>query len=88
MEIAMADDLEVPAELAAVPVVGAIAEALFSSINAIGNLGADMTPAVREQAQQTVVASIIVTQIAQLATSTALTASTSAAASSNSTRRN
>jgi outer membrane biosynthesis protein TonB len=87
MEAAQEDDLEVPAELAAVPVIGAVAEALFSSINALGNLGADLTPAVRAKAQQEVVAAIIVTQIAQLAASTALTASTSAAASSNSIRR-
>jgi hypothetical protein len=86
MEAAQEDDLEVPAELAALPVVGAVAEALFSSINALGNLGADMTPSVRAKAKQEVVAAIIVTQIAQLATSSALAASTSAA-SSNSIRR-
>jgi hypothetical protein len=88
MEAAQEDDLVVPSELAAVPVIGAVAEALFSSINALGNLGADLTPAVRAKAQQEVVAAIIVTQIAQLATSTALAASTSAAASSNTIRRN
>lgn len=75
--IAQADDAELPAELAAIPLLGDVAGAALETFNAIGNIGADMAPAVREQAQETVVASVIVGQVATSAAVAAVSASTS-----------
>ena len=75
---AQADDPELPAELAAIPLVGEALGAVLDVFNDIGNIGADMTPEVREQAEKTVVASIVVGQVAS---SAAAAAATSAAAS-------
>lgn len=52
--------LELPASLQAIPG----AQAVLEAAEAIMNVGSDMTPEQREQAQQVVVASIIVTQVA------------------------
>lgn len=81
-QAAQADDPELPAELAAIPLVGEALGAALEVFNDIGNIGADMSPEVREQAQETVVASVIVTQVAASAASTAAAASASASASS------
>ena len=48
----------------AVPVLGAVFQGIAEFFDALGQIGADMTPAVREQAQQVVVSAIIVTQVA------------------------
>lgn len=77
---AVADDPELPAELEAIP--GA-AEVL-AAFNALGNVGADMAPKVRETAEKTVIASVIGVQAAVSAV-TATTAVT--ATSSNTVRR-
>lgn len=79
---AVADDPEVSAELAAVPVVGAVATAVLESFNALGNVGADMAPAVREEAEKTVIASVIATGAAVQATVGAATAAAAMATSS------
>jgi hypothetical protein len=71
---AVADDPQVSEELAAVPVVGAVATAVLESFNALGNVGADMAPAVREEAKKTVIASVIATGAAVQATVGAATA--------------
>ena len=52
---AEADDPELPAELAAIPGAAAVLEAF----NNLGNIGADMSPAIREEAEKTVIASVI-----------------------------
>ena len=78
---AQEDDLVVSEELAAIPVVGAVAEALVEALNFFGNAGADMTPEVREKAEKVVVAALVAGQVAQVAT----TASAGAAAAA--TRR-
>lgn len=62
MEIAQADDPELPTELANIPVVGAIASAVLDAFNDLGNLGSDMSPKQREQAKKEVVASIAIGQ--------------------------
>jgi hypothetical protein len=77
---AVADDPEVSEELAAVPVVGAVATAVLESFNALGNVGADMAPAVREEAEKTVIASVIATGAAVQATVGAATAAAAVAA--------
>ena len=77
--IAQADDVELPAELAAIPLLGDAAGAALEAFNAIGNIGADMSPAVREQAEEAVVASVIVGQVATSAAVAAVSASTSTA---------
>jgi hypothetical protein len=88
MEEAEADDIVVPEELASIPLLGDTAVAVINALNFVGNVGADMTPAVRKQAKQTLVSAVIVTQIAQLSTQTAMTAATaSVAASSPKTRK-
>jgi hypothetical protein len=81
MEEAQADDPEVPEELAAIPLLGEAAVAVLEVFNALGNIGADMTPEVREEAQKTIVASVIVSQVAT-------TASAAAASAAASVRRN
>lgn len=61
---AVADDPEVPQELAAIPLLGDAAVAVLEAFNALGNIGADMAPEVRQTAQETIVASVIVSNIA------------------------
>jgi len=63
MVIAQSDDPELPAELAAIPFLGDIAGAILDIFNDLGNLGADMSPQVRETAEKIVVVAVIVTQI-------------------------
>jgi len=88
MDKAEEDDIVVPEELASIPLLGDTAVAVINALNFVGNVGADMTPAVRKQAKQTLVSAVIVTQIAQLSTQTAMTAATaSVAASSPKTRK-
>jgi hypothetical protein len=70
------DDPSLPEELAAIPFIGDIAGAILDLFNNLGNVGADMTPEVRETAQKIAVVSIIVTQIVGVSTFAAL-ASTS-----------
>lgn len=63
-EAAKADDPVVPQELASIPLIGDATVAVLEAFNAIGNVGADLTPEVREQAQETIVASVLVSNIA------------------------
>ena len=74
--VAQADDPELPAELAAIPGAAAVLDAL----NALGNIGADMSPKQREESEKVVVSAIVVGQVAQMATAAAASA---AAASSS-----
>lgn len=66
---AIADDPQLPTELAAIPGAAAVLE----TFNALGNVGADMAPAVREEAEKTVIASVIATGAAVQASVTAAT---------------
>lgn len=52
---AQADDPELPAELAAIPGAAAVLEAF----NALGNMGADMSPAARAEAEKIIVAGVV-----------------------------
>ena len=70
---AQADDPQLPAELASIPG----AEQVLEAFNALGNVGADMAPAVREEAEKTVIASVIATGAAV----SAISASTSSGSS-------
>jgi hypothetical protein len=63
MIVAQSDDPELPAALAAIPLLGDVAGAILDIFNSLGNVGADMSPQVRETAEKIVVVSIIVTQI-------------------------
>jgi uncharacterized membrane protein YqgA involved in biofilm formation len=65
--------------------IGAVAGEVLNAFNDLGNVGADMSPEQRERSEETVVAAVIVGQVAQLATATAASAGMSAAAAS--TRR-
>lgn len=64
---AEADDPQVSEELAAIPLFGNAAVAVLDAFNALGNVGADMLPEERKEAQQVVVSSVIVGQIATTA---------------------
>ncbi len=56
---------EVPQELAAIPLIGNIASAVLDTLNALGQVGADLEPETRKAAQELVVSSVIVGQIAR-----------------------
>ena len=77
MVVAQADDIVVDEELANVPVLGATIVGLTNALNALGNFGADMSPKVRAVAEQSVVAAVIVTQIASTAVGLTVSASSS-----------
>jgi hypothetical protein len=66
-EAARADDPQVSEELAAIPLLGNAAVAVLEAFNALGNVGSDMLPEERKEAQQVVVSSVIVGQIATTA---------------------
>lgn len=73
---AQKDDIVVPESLASIPLLGNTAVAVINAINFMGNVGADMTPAVRHKAKQEVVAAVVLVQVAQLSTQTAMNAAT------------
>lgn len=77
MLVAQADDLVVPEEIADIPVLGATIVGLTNAFNALGNFGADMSPKVREKAEKTVVAAVIVTQVATAAVGLSISAPSS-----------
>jgi hypothetical protein len=76
MAEAQKDDIVVPEALASIPLLGNTAVAVINAINFMGNVGADMTPAVRHKAKQEVVAAVVLVQVAQLSTQTAMNAAT------------
>lgn len=73
-EAARADDPELPEALAAIPLLGDVAGAVLGMFNALGNVGADMSPQVREQSEKVIIAAVIVGQIAMTATAAAAAA--------------
>lgn len=77
MVAAEADDIQLPEELAAIPLIGNVAATTLEIFNNVGNIGADMSPEVRETAEKTVIASVIAAQaaISAVASATATTAS-------------
>lgn len=81
MLVAESDDIELSLELAAIPLLGDVAGAVLELFNDLGNLGADMAPEVRERAEETVIAAVIVGQVAQLATGAAMATASSAGVS-------
>ena len=74
-EAARVDDIKVSPDLVDAPVVGDIVVAVVNVINAIDNFGADMSPEVREDSEDVVVAAVIVGNVAQLASGSATAAS-------------
>jgi hypothetical protein len=74
---AQADDVELPAELAAIPGAAQVLEAF----NALGNVGADMSPKQREATKKQAIAIVAVGQVA------AASAAASMSAGSASSRR-
>jgi hypothetical protein len=81
---AQADDIVLSEELAAIPG----AEALVGAINFIGNVGADMSPKVREESEKIVVTAIVAVGAAVNAATGAAMMAAPASASSNIIRRN
>jgi hypothetical protein len=92
LEQAQADDIQVPENIAAIPVLGASIVALTDALNFMGNVGADMSPEVRAKAKKEVIAAVVLTQISQFATSQAVASAqvsaSSGASGSSKTRRN
>lgn len=82
---AKADDIVIDPGLAAIPGVGQAAAALIDAINLLSNVGADISPVVRAEAQKATVAAVIVGQIAGAAATVA--SSSSSSSSSRSTRK-
>jgi hypothetical protein len=80
---AEADDTELSAELAAIPLLGDVAGAALEVFNNLGNVGADMAPAVREEAEKTVIASVIATGAAVNAVAAATTAASTTSTGSS-----
>lgn len=72
---AQADDIVVDPALAEIPGLGQAAEAAAAVLNLLSNVGADISPQVREKAQQATVAAVIVGQVAQAAVAATATAS-------------
>lgn len=68
--VAEADDSTLSAEIAAIPLVGDVAGAVLEVFNDLGNIGADMSPKVREQSEKVIIASVIVGQVAQISSIT------------------
>ena len=85
---AQADDIVVDASIANIPAVGAVAVALTSVVNVLGNIGSDMSPAHRVTAKKEVVAAVVVTQIAVGASGMATQVSISSTGSGGVRKRN
>lgn len=63
-DAATQDDIQVPENIASIPLLGDTAVAVINAINFMGNVGADMTPATRKKAKKILVSAVIVGQIA------------------------
>jgi len=81
---AQADDIVVDPQLAAVPVLGAAVVGITNAINAIGNLGSDMSPAHRAKAKKEIIAAVVATGAAVNAVTSAAGAAGAAGSSSGS----
>jgi hypothetical protein len=88
MVAAQADDIVVDEEIAAIPLIGNLAVGLVDAFNFAGNIGADMSPKVRELAEKQVLVSVVAVGAAVQAAAGAATSAAAAAASSPSSRRN
>ena len=73
---AQADDIVLDPALAVIPLLGDVLGGALEALNFLGNAGADMSPQVREQSEKTIVAAVIVAQIALSAVSMAGIATT------------
>jgi hypothetical protein len=74
---AEADDPQISEELAAIPLLGDVAGAALEVFNNVGNVGADMSPQVREESEKTIIASVIAAGAAINAVSAAAVSATS-----------
>ena len=81
---AQQDDIVVDESIANIPGVGQAAVAIANVLNLVGNVGADISPKKRKEAQTLVVTTLIVGQIAQTA---ALATASSGGSSNRTTRR-
>ena len=81
---AQQDDIVVDESIANIPGVGQAAVAIANVLNAVGNIGADISPKQRKKAQTLVVTTLVVGQIAQ----TAAIATASSGGSSRTNRIN
>jgi len=81
---AQQDDIVVDESIANIPGIGQAAVAIANVLNAIGNVGADISPKARKKAQNLVVTTLVVGQIAQAA---ALATASSGGSSNRSFRR-
>jgi hypothetical protein len=84
---AQQDDLVVDEALAAVPLIGNLAVGLTDALNFAGNIGADMSPKVRELAEKQVLVSVVAVGAAVQAAAGAATSAAAAASSSTASRK-
>jgi hypothetical protein len=73
---AQQDDIVLDESLAAIPLLGDVLGGAVEAFNFLGNAGSDMSPQVRETSEKTIIASVIVAQIALSAVSMAGIATT------------
>jgi hypothetical protein len=76
MIVAEADDSELPTELASIPLLGDVAGAILDVFNDLGNVGSDMSPEVRETAEDIVVVSVVVAQVVGVSALSAMSSTT------------
>jgi hypothetical protein len=84
---AQQDDIVVDEALANIPGVGQAAVAIANVLNAVGNIGADISPKARKKAQTLVVTTLVVGQIAQTAALASASSGGSSSSSSRTSRR-
>lgn len=74
------DDIVLDEELLAIPLLGDALGGAVELVNFIGNAGSDMSPQVRETSEEVVVAAVVATQVASVATMATGSAPTSGGA--------
>jgi hypothetical protein len=84
---AQQDDIVVDESIANIPGVGQAAVAIANVLNLVGNIGADISPKARKKAQNLVVTTLVVGQIAQTAALASASSGGSSSSSSRTSRR-
>lgn len=72
LELATTDDPELDPQIESIPIIGQISTATLELFNNLGNVGADISPAVREPAKKVLVSAVIIGQISQVALGSAI----------------
>lgn len=73
MVAAKQDDIVVDPAIAAIPLLGNAVQGLTDALNFVSNVGADMSPQVREESEKIVVSAVVAGQVAQMAMTASMT---------------